>query len=47
MVLLPAVVQAVSVPVVGAGGYCDGASLAAAASRTTLKRCLANWWPRK
>jgi enoyl-[acyl-carrier protein] reductase II len=30
MVLLPAVVQAVSVPVVGAGGFCDGASLAAA-----------------
>jgi len=32
MVLLPAVVRAVSVPVVGAGGYCDGASLAAALS---------------
>lgn len=32
LVLLPAVVQAVSVPVVGAGGYCDGASLAAALS---------------
>lgn len=30
IVLLPAVVQAVSVPVVGAGGFCDGASLAAA-----------------
>lgn len=30
MVLLPAVVQAVNVPVVGAGGYCDGSSLAAA-----------------
>lgn len=30
MVLLPAVVQAVRVPVVGAGGFCDGASLAAA-----------------
>ncbi len=32
MVLLPAVVQAVSVPVVAAGGFCDGASLAAALS---------------
>lgn len=32
LVLLPAVVQAVRVPVVGAGGYCDGASLAAALS---------------
>lgn len=30
MVLLPAVVKAVSVPVVGAGGFCDGATLAAA-----------------
>ena len=30
MVLLPAVVQAVNVPVVGAWGYCDGSSLAAA-----------------
>ena len=30
MVLLPAVVQAVTVPVVGAGGFCDGATLAAA-----------------
>jgi len=30
MVLLPATVQALDVPVVGAGGYCDGASLAAA-----------------
>lgn len=30
MVLLPAVVQAVKVPVIGAGGFCDGASLAAA-----------------
>ena len=29
MVLLPAVVKAVKVPVVGAGGFCDGASLAA------------------
>lgn len=32
MVLLPAVVRSVRVPVVGAGGYCDGASLAAALS---------------
>ncbi|MBA7605366.1 NADH:quinone reductase [subsurface metagenome] len=30
MVLLPAVVNAVSTPVVGAGGFCDGATLAAA-----------------
>ncbi len=30
MVLLPAVARAVSVPVVGAGGFCDGAGLAAA-----------------
>jgi NAD(P)H-dependent flavin oxidoreductase YrpB (nitropropane dioxygenase family) len=30
LVLLPAVVQAVNVPVVGAGGFCDGATLAAA-----------------
>ena len=30
MVLLPAVVKAVSTPVVGAGGFCDGATLAAA-----------------
>jgi len=30
MVLLPAVVRAVSTPVVGAGGFCDGATLAAA-----------------
>jgi len=30
MVLLPAVVQTVDVPVVGAGGFCDGSSLAAA-----------------
>ena len=30
LVLLPAVVQAVSVPVVGAGGFCDGVTLAAA-----------------
>ena len=32
MVLLPAVVDAVSIPVVGAGGFCDGASLVAALS---------------
>lgn len=30
MVLLPAVARAVSAPVIGAGGFCDGASLAAA-----------------
>ncbi|MDI6830651.1 MAG: nitronate monooxygenase [Actinomycetota bacterium] len=30
MVLLPAVVRAVDIPVVGAGGFCDGASLVAA-----------------
>jgi len=30
IVLLPAAVRAVKVPVVGAGGFCDGASLAAA-----------------
>jgi len=30
MVLLPAVVKGVSIPVVGAGGFCDGATLAAA-----------------
>jgi len=30
MVLLPAVVKAVKTPVIGAGGFCDGASLAAA-----------------
>ena len=30
MVLLPAVSKAVSIPVVGAGGFCDGRSLAAA-----------------
>lgn len=30
MVLLPAVVNAVSTPVVGAGGFCDGATLVAA-----------------
>lgn len=30
MVLLPAVARAVNVPVVGAGGFCDGAGLAAA-----------------
>jgi len=30
MVLLPAVVKAVKVPVIGAGGFCDGATLAAA-----------------
>jgi len=30
MVLLPAVVRVVSTPVVGAGGFCDGATLAAA-----------------
>jgi len=30
MVLLPAVVNAVKVPVIGAGGFCDGATLAAA-----------------
>jgi NAD(P)H-dependent flavin oxidoreductase YrpB (nitropropane dioxygenase family) len=30
MVLLPAVVRAVKVPVIGAGGFCDGATLAAA-----------------
>lgn len=32
MVLLPAVVRAVGLPVVGAGGFCDGATLAAALS---------------
>jgi NAD(P)H-dependent flavin oxidoreductase YrpB (nitropropane dioxygenase family) len=32
MVLLPAVVKAVGLPVVGAGGFCDGATLAAALS---------------
>jgi NAD(P)H-dependent flavin oxidoreductase YrpB (nitropropane dioxygenase family) len=32
MVLLPAVVNAVGLPVVGAGGFCDGATLAAALS---------------
>jgi enoyl-[acyl-carrier protein] reductase II len=32
MVLLPAVVRAVDLPVVGAGGFCDGAGLAAALS---------------
>jgi enoyl-[acyl-carrier protein] reductase II len=32
MVLLPAVIQAVNVPVVGAGGFVDGASLVAALS---------------
>lgn len=32
MVLLPAVCEAVKVPVVGAGGYCDGKSLVAALS---------------
>ena len=32
MVLLPAVVEAVGLPVVGAGGFCDGAGLAAALS---------------
>ncbi|MDY6964547.1 MAG: nitronate monooxygenase [Halobacteriota archaeon] len=32
MVLLPAVVEAVNIPVVGAGGYCDGKSLVAALS---------------
>jgi enoyl-[acyl-carrier protein] reductase II len=30
MVLLPAVVKAVNIPVIGAGGFCDGASLVAA-----------------
>ena len=30
MVLLPAVVRAVSIPVIGAGGFCDGATLVAA-----------------
>ncbi len=30
LVLLPAVVKAVSIPVIGAGGFCDGASLVAA-----------------
>jgi NAD(P)H-dependent flavin oxidoreductase YrpB (nitropropane dioxygenase family) len=30
MVLLPAVVKAVKTPVIGAGGFCDGATLAAA-----------------
>ena len=30
MVLLPAVVKAVKIPVIGAGGFCDGATLAAA-----------------
>lgn len=30
MVLLPAVVNAVKMPVIGAGGFCDGATLAAA-----------------
>jgi NAD(P)H-dependent flavin oxidoreductase YrpB (nitropropane dioxygenase family) len=30
MVLLPAVIEAVDVPVVGAGGFCDGGSLVAA-----------------
>jgi len=30
MVLLPAVIKAVDIPVVGAGGFCDGASLVAA-----------------
>jgi len=30
MVLLPAVVRAVNIPVIGAGGFCDGASLVAA-----------------
>jgi enoyl-[acyl-carrier protein] reductase II len=30
MVLLPAVVRAVKIPVIGAGGFCDGATLAAA-----------------
>jgi enoyl-[acyl-carrier protein] reductase II len=32
MVLLPAVVKAVGLPVVGAGGFCDGSTLAAALS---------------
>ena len=32
MVLLPAVVNATSLPVVGAGGFCDGSTLAAALS---------------
>ncbi|NPV58046.1 MAG: nitronate monooxygenase [Actinobacteria bacterium] len=32
MVLLPAVIKAVDIPVVGAGGFCDGASLVAALS---------------
>lgn len=32
MVLLPAVCEAVKIPVAGAGGYCDGKSLAAALS---------------
>ena len=32
MVLLPAVAKAVKIPVIGAGGFCDGASLAAALS---------------
>jgi NAD(P)H-dependent flavin oxidoreductase YrpB (nitropropane dioxygenase family) len=32
MILLPAVVDAVDVPVVGAGGFCDGPTLAAALS---------------
>ncbi|UCD84539.1 MAG: nitronate monooxygenase [Deltaproteobacteria bacterium] len=32
MVLLPEIVKSVKVPVIGAGGFCDGASLAAALS---------------
>ncbi len=46
MILLPVVARAVSVPVVGAGGFCDGATLGAALALGACGIVLINTMPR-